>query len=256
MTDLIDSEIDILTINDGQENIIPVGAISFLSSSSIPSGWLVCNGQAISRQTYNRLFLLIGTSFGSGDGSTTFNLPDLQERSPLGNGDYNIGSIGGQNPHNHEYNHSHGVSNHTHNVNHRHTATHTHDINHIHGSSHNHAIGTHTHSYSHYHSGSTSSGPNSKISQSSALGSRAIANHTHSVSWASSSPSVSASSNTSDLPNTATTNVSATFDPNLALLTGYADASLSNEAVESSQNNIISSDADVSYLAIKCIIKW
>src|SRR6185437_15249275 len=49
-----------------------------------PSGWLLCFGQAISRTTYAALFAAIGTSFGAGDGSTTFNIPDLRGRAAFG----------------------------------------------------------------------------------------------------------------------------------------------------------------------------
>lgn len=45
-----------------------------------PEGYLLCNGQAVSRTTYSALFAEIGTTFGEGDGSTTFNLPDLRSR--------------------------------------------------------------------------------------------------------------------------------------------------------------------------------
>lgn len=51
---------------------------------SAPTGWLICDGSAISRTTYAALFTALGTSFGAGDGSTTFNLPDLRGRFPLG----------------------------------------------------------------------------------------------------------------------------------------------------------------------------
>lgn len=51
---------------------------------SAPAGWLVCDGSAVSRTTYADLFTTIGTSFGAGDGSATFNLPDLRGRFPLG----------------------------------------------------------------------------------------------------------------------------------------------------------------------------
>lgn len=56
----------------------PVGSISAFGGSEAPSGWLLCQGQAVSRTTYAELFSIIGTSFGSGDGSTTFNVPDLR----------------------------------------------------------------------------------------------------------------------------------------------------------------------------------
>lgn len=56
----------------------PVGSISAFGGSAAPSGWLLCQGQAVSRTTYAELFSVIGTAFGSGDGSTTFNIPDLR----------------------------------------------------------------------------------------------------------------------------------------------------------------------------------
>ena len=64
----------------------PVGSILAFGGSSAPSGWLLCQGQAVSRTTYAELFKAISTSFGSGDGSTTFNLPDLRETVPVGSG--------------------------------------------------------------------------------------------------------------------------------------------------------------------------
>ena len=54
------------------------GAMLPFAMSSAPTGWLKCNGAAVSRTTYSRLFTAIGTTFGTGDGSTTFNLPDLR----------------------------------------------------------------------------------------------------------------------------------------------------------------------------------
>lgn len=55
-----------------------IGEVVAWPAAAIPSGWLECNGQAVSRTTYAALFSAIGTTFGSGDGSTTFNLPDLR----------------------------------------------------------------------------------------------------------------------------------------------------------------------------------
>ena len=52
--------------------------------SSAPSGWLLCTGQAVSRTTFAALFVAIGTTYGVGDGSTTFNLPDMRGRGALG----------------------------------------------------------------------------------------------------------------------------------------------------------------------------
>jgi len=68
---------------------IPTGAgIPFFgTAATVPSGWLLCDGDAVSRTTYSDLFSAIGTLYGVGDGSTTFNLPDLRGRSPLGTND-------------------------------------------------------------------------------------------------------------------------------------------------------------------------
>lgn len=57
---------------------VPAGTVVAFAGSAAPSGWLVCNGAAISRTTYAALFAVIGTTWGAGDGSTTFNLPDLR----------------------------------------------------------------------------------------------------------------------------------------------------------------------------------
>ena len=56
---------------------LPPGVIVPYAGSSVPDGWLLCNGQAVSRTTYAALFSVIGTQYGSGDGLTTFNVPDL-----------------------------------------------------------------------------------------------------------------------------------------------------------------------------------
>jgi microcystin-dependent protein len=50
----------------------------------VPSGWLLCDGSAVSRTTYAALFAAIGTTYGAGNGSTTFNVPDLRGRTPVG----------------------------------------------------------------------------------------------------------------------------------------------------------------------------
>lgn len=52
--------------------------------AAIPAGWLHCDGSAVSRATYPALFQIIGTQYGVGDGSTTFNLPDVRDRFPVG----------------------------------------------------------------------------------------------------------------------------------------------------------------------------
>lgn len=63
---------------------LPVGTTLPYAGASAPTGFLMANGQAVSRTTYSGLFAIISTTFGSGDGSTTFNVPDLRGRAPFG----------------------------------------------------------------------------------------------------------------------------------------------------------------------------
>ena len=74
------------------------GTILPWSAASLPSGFLECNGTAVSRSTYSALFAIVGTTYGAGDGSTTFNTPDLQDNTPVGkSGTKALGSTGGAN---------------------------------------------------------------------------------------------------------------------------------------------------------------
>ena len=83
------------------------------AGATIPSGWLSCTGKAVSRTTYSALFTAIGTTYGAGDGSTTFNLPDARGRTLIGAGTqssitYSVGDIGGNKDaivpyHNHDF---------------------------------------------------------------------------------------------------------------------------------------------------------
>lgn len=63
---------------------VPTGTIFSYSASSAPTGYLLCDGTAVSRATYSTLFSLIGTDYGTGDGSTTFNTPNLKGKVPVG----------------------------------------------------------------------------------------------------------------------------------------------------------------------------
>lgn len=63
---------------------LPTGVIMLYSGSVAPTGWLFCDGSTVSRTTYARLFSAISTAFGTGDGSTTFNVPDMRGRAPVG----------------------------------------------------------------------------------------------------------------------------------------------------------------------------
>jgi microcystin-dependent protein len=74
------------TTNTAVTNNTPVGAVTMWVTGTAPTGWTLCQGQAISRATFGSLFTVIGTTYGAGDGSTTFNLPDLRGRVPMGAG--------------------------------------------------------------------------------------------------------------------------------------------------------------------------
>jgi microcystin-dependent protein len=63
---------------------LPVGVVQAYAGATAPTGFLLCDGSAISRSTYSDLFNIIGTTYGVGDGSTTFNLPDLRGKHPMG----------------------------------------------------------------------------------------------------------------------------------------------------------------------------
>lgn len=88
---ITDGDPEYTIINDS----VPIGAIQAFGGASVPYGWLLCDGSAVSRETYADLFAAIGITHGSGDGSTTFNLPDLRGRTLIGVG--NSGATGSTN---------------------------------------------------------------------------------------------------------------------------------------------------------------
>ena len=96
----------------------PTGATMFWFTETAPPGWLLLNGAAVSRTTYAALFALWGTRFGTGDGSTTFNLPDCQGRMPIGVGSHSdvsaIGNNDGVAANGRTPRHRHSVSDPTH----------------------------------------------------------------------------------------------------------------------------------------------
>ena len=80
--------------------LTPTGAILSYAGNSAPVGFLLCDGRAVSRTTYAALFAVIGTTFGSGDGSSTFNLPDMRGRVAVGvDSDANLGVKSGAKNH-------------------------------------------------------------------------------------------------------------------------------------------------------------
>lgn len=149
--------------------LAPTGVIQGYAGSAAPTGWLLCDGSAVSRASYADLFTLIGTTYGAGDGSTTFNLPDLKGRVPVGrnaaDGSFDVlGESGGAKTHTlttaempiHRHNvsaYSHSVSQSNALTTHSHTAdgnlAAANENSHFHGGiaanagSHNHSITTH-----------------------------------------------------------------------------------------------------------------
>jgi microcystin-dependent protein len=73
-------------------NLVPSGALFMWGTASAPIGYLLCDGTAVSRTTYAGLFAVISTAFGTGDGSTTFNVPDFRQKFPLGKSASGTGS--------------------------------------------------------------------------------------------------------------------------------------------------------------------
>ena len=77
-----------------------IGAIQMYGGATAPAGWLLCDGSAVSRTTYSKLFEVLGTAYGEGDGSTTFNVPNLQNKFALGSSSGKaLGATGGEETH-------------------------------------------------------------------------------------------------------------------------------------------------------------
>lgn len=147
---------------------LPAGVTVPYAGATSPTGWLLCNGQAVSRTSYSRLFAAIGTKYGNGDGSTTFNVPDLRECNPVGIGRRASGVINhnefelGEFQDDQYQKHSHGVGGNTGSTQPTFTGTaHTHSFtpsgrisSHNHQftpegtvSEHDHGLNAHTHSF-------------------------------------------------------------------------------------------------------------
>jgi len=133
-----------VNVSANNSTIMPVGAIIKWTTNTPPTNWNICNGAAVSRNDNPILFSLIGTTYGSGDGSTTFNLPDMRDKFSIGaGGSLSLAASGGS------LNHTHEANNHSHSVNHSHDmSSHVHAItSHTHAMTHLHTLGAHVHRY-------------------------------------------------------------------------------------------------------------
>jgi microcystin-dependent protein len=121
---------------------LPPGIVLPFGGPTAPTGFILAQGQEISRTTYAALFAVMSTTFGIGDGSTTFNLPDLRQRFPIGVAASGTASALGDEGGDIEHTHTGGSHTHT-GPSHTHTMpTHTHT-----GPSHLHTMPTHTHTF-------------------------------------------------------------------------------------------------------------
>jgi microcystin-dependent protein len=149
----------------GPIGVAPSGVIAMYGAPTAPAGWLNCDGTAVPRLQFPALFAVISTQYGAGDGSSTFNLPNLQQRFPLGmSATYPLASVGGEAAHTlvatelpvsaytatataTQGTHTHTDNGHTHT-----------DNGHVHGMDHYHSIGAGQ--FSHAHSiNNTQAGP-------------------------------------------------------------------------------------------------
>jgi len=158
---------------------IPTGSVQMFAGSTAPVNWLMCDGSAVSRTTYAALFALIGTTYGVGNGSTTFNLPDMRSRMPVGVGqgsgftNRTLGATGGAesvtltDAQSGLVGHTHGntlsattgteSTSHTHDISHGHTASSalSGTLDHTHGAGTLFANGRQSASATHGHTGTT-----------------------------------------------------------------------------------------------------
>jgi microcystin-dependent protein len=275
-----------ITVSPGAASVggVPTGSIMPYAAATPPAGWLPCDGSAVSRATYADLFGVIGTVWGVGDGSTTFNLPNLEDRFLTGAGNtYAIAATGGAATvtlatseipgHTHTGpSHTHTGPSHTHTgPSHIHTmGTHTHTgPSHTHtGPSHTHGLGTldtdtepnHTHSFS-----DTSGGPSSTSAEwnNGSVFSGASTTHTHSVSGTTGSGGThqhAVDSGATAASGTAATGASGTgatgaTDPGDTAASGTAATGASGTAATGASGTADTGTANPPFVAVNYIIK-
>jgi microcystin-dependent protein len=143
--------------------LVPVGTVVAFAGSSAPEGWLLCDGSAVSRSTYANLWVTLSSTYGNGDGATTFNLPNAKGRSVVGAGTGSgltaravadtggvesvtlTGAQSGTSAHGHGNTIS--ASTGTVSADHAHNANHGHSASSGDAGGHAHFVGSHQHSY-------------------------------------------------------------------------------------------------------------
>jgi len=85
--------------NDLNKGANPAGSLIMYGGATVPTGYLMCNGSAVSRTTYSDLYIAIGTAYGDGDGSNTFNVPDMRDKIAGGAGVNALASEAGKDTH-------------------------------------------------------------------------------------------------------------------------------------------------------------
>lgn len=174
--------------------LAPVGSIMQFAGSTAPSGWLLCDGSAVGRVTYSALFGVISTTYGVGDNSTTFNVPNLKGKVVVGLDSTQtefdtLAETGGAKTHTHNSSsttgdsgsHQHSTTDHSHN-----TTDHSHNTaDHSHYADHSHSVNpgaTTTDSSSHSHGGVTNNNNSvSKASSGNTSTNLAYGYHTHGI---------------------------------------------------------------------------
>jgi microcystin-dependent protein len=100
LENLLNGQLDATNLAPALGLGIPPGVTVPFAGSAAPSGWLIADGSPVDRGLYANLFAAIGTTWGAGDGSTTFNLPDMRDRVPVGRSAAKaLGSAGGEETH-------------------------------------------------------------------------------------------------------------------------------------------------------------
>jgi hypothetical protein len=240
-----------------------LGDVKATLRSAIPLGWLLCNGQAVSRTTYADLFALLGTSFGVGDGSTTFNLPDIRGKTLIGadgatyilggsygsatvnlahthtvpNHDHELAHTHGIPDHYHSFFHTHGIPDHYHSFIHTHGISHDHTYSHTHGISHDHTYShTHTTNIAHDHANSTTgdSSASESVQEGTSGSFKTVADHPHTHDF--DTTSVGATNVTSANQSTTTTGSSSIANTASQSTSTTGSSSIANTASQSTSD--------------------